>query len=163
VWDSGTFLPYGYSRGLLPTKTSRLFNQFSGGGTPRCQVKVLSPALLVMVGKLGCVPGACTSDGWCGYIWLCLVLCTCQVVCFFCKWAVRAVSPDELSLNQASSFYFTSGCMARYTDRCHSMFSKIVFITYMLLRKVGHCGDPPDGVFCGSPMFSICDKFCIFP
>ena len=108
VWDSGMFLPYGYPCGLLPTKTSWLFNQFSGG-TPCCQVKVLSPAL--MVGKLGCVPGACTSDGWCGYIWLCLVLCTCQVVCFFCKWAVRAVSPDELSLNQASSFYFTSGCV----------------------------------------------------
>jgi hypothetical protein len=30
VWDSGTFLPYGDPRVLLPTKTSRSFNQFSG-------------------------------------------------------------------------------------------------------------------------------------
>ncbi len=31
-----------------------------------CWLKGLSPAL--MVGKLGCVPSACASDGWCGYI-----------------------------------------------------------------------------------------------
>jgi hypothetical protein len=30
VWDSGTFLPYGNPRVLLPTKTSRSFNQFLG-------------------------------------------------------------------------------------------------------------------------------------
>jgi hypothetical protein len=38
VWDSGTCLPFGYPCGLLPTKTSRSFNQFSGG-TPCCQSK----------------------------------------------------------------------------------------------------------------------------
>jgi hypothetical protein len=30
VWDSGTFLPYGNPRVLLPTKTSQSFDQFSG-------------------------------------------------------------------------------------------------------------------------------------
>jgi hypothetical protein len=71
----------------------------------------------------------------------------------------RCVLLMSCPLNQASSFYFTSGCMARYTDRCHSMFSKIVFITYMLLRKVGHCGDPPDGVSCGSCVNLAVGKF----
>ena len=65
-----------------------------------------------MVGKLGCVPGACASDGWCGCIWLSLVVYGVvyvpnQVVVFLLGLARALCS----SVNQASSFYFTSGCM----------------------------------------------------
>ena len=127
-------------------------------------LKGLSPAL--MVGKLGCVPGACASDGWCGCIWLCLVLCACQTRWLFFLQVgglARCVLLTSLSSESGFKFLFYIRMHGRYTDSCHSIFSKIVFITYMSLRKVGHCGDPPDGVSCGSPMFSICNKFCIFP
>jgi len=51
-----------------------------------CWLKGLSSAL--MVGKLGCVLGACASDGQCGCIWLSLVVYSIvyvpnQVVVFF--------------------------------------------------------------------------------
>ena len=75
VWDLGIFLPYSYPYGLLPTKTLWLFNQFSED-TPYYQVK--GSLFCINGGEIG-VPGICTSDGWCGCIWLCLVLYICHI------------------------------------------------------------------------------------
>ena len=83
-----------------------------------CWLKGLSPAL--MVWKLGCVPGACASDGWCSCIWLSLVVYSTvyvpnQVVVFFLFLQAGGVARCELLLScpaiQTSSFYFTSKCM----------------------------------------------------
>jgi hypothetical protein len=68
VWDLG--------HGLLPTKTSRFAFLLVEGSLSA-----------LMVGKLGCVPGVCASDGWWlylvvfGCVWYCV--CTKPRGCFF--------------------------------------------------------------------------------
>jgi len=99
-----------------------------------CWLKGLSPAL--MVGKLGCLPGACASDGCVAVfvcLWLCIVLCTCQTKWVFFPFSASGRSralcaPAELSSDSGFKFLFYIQMRGKYTDSCHSMFSKIVFI-----------------------------------
>ena len=93
VWDSG--------HGILPTKTSHRPHDLHF-----CWLKGLSPALLV--GKLRCVPGARASDGWCGCLWLSWL---CIVIVYVLCGLAHCVLPVSCAVIQASSFYFTSGCM----------------------------------------------------
>jgi len=79
--------------------------------------------------------------------------CLCPPHLVFRKWALSArCAPGELS---SDSLLFYIRMPRKYTVSylCH-IFSKMVFIKKMSLRKVGHSGDPPDGVSCESPMSS---------
>jgi hypothetical protein len=124
AWDSG--------HGLLPTKTSRFAFPLVEGSLSR-----------INGGEIGVHAGACAFDGWCGCIWVTLVvygivyvakpasgysLQAGGLVCSLC-------APDELSSDSDFKFLFHIRMHGRYTDSCHSTFSKIVFIKLNITQK----------------------------
>ena len=101
AWDSG--------HGLLPTKTSRFAFPLVEGSLSR-----------INGGEIGVHAGACAFDGWCGCIWLTLVVYGIVYVAkpasgYFLQVGSLARCTCVLLMGcpaiQASSFYFTSGCM----------------------------------------------------
>ncbi len=68
---------------------------------------------------------------------------------------------------QASSFKFLFYIWmhGKHTDSYHLYSLKLLCSSSKCHSGVGHSGDLPDGVSCGSPMFSTCtrNRFCIFP